>query len=153
MLNPSGTEQDDLRNAFAAVGLRWTTQREAVFSALRALEPEHPTVEQVFRQVRSRLPKISLATVYKALDALEASGKVTRLAGLDGSARFDARDERHYHARCLKTGRVEDLPTPYDPDLLQKLDPGMVERLRRDGFRLVGYRLELVGYFDGEEPS
>jgi Fe2+ or Zn2+ uptake regulation protein len=139
-----------LRDALSAVGLRWTSQRQAVYQVLRAFDPDHPTAEQIFRRVRLQSPKISLATVYKALDALEASGKVTRLAGSDGSARFDARDDRHYHLRCLRTGRVEDLATPYDPDLVGKLDPELADRLRGEGFQLVGYRLELVGYFDKE---
>jgi Fe2+ or Zn2+ uptake regulation protein len=153
VVDSSSLATDELRNALTSAGLRWTVQRDAVYRALRALEPGHPTAERVFREVRRHLPKISLATVYKALDALEVSGKATRLAGSDGSARFDARDDRHYHLRCLRTGRVEDLAIPYDPELLQTLDPALTEELRRDGFELLGYRLELVGFFVGKEPS
>jgi Fe2+ or Zn2+ uptake regulation protein len=153
VVDSSSSDSAALRDALASAGLRWTVQREAVYRALRALEPGHPTAEQVFREVRRHLPKISLATVYKAIDALEASGKATRLAGADGSARFDARDDCHYHLRCVRTGRVEDLATPYDPELLRALDPSLTEQLRRDGFELLGYRLELVGFFVGKEPS
>jgi len=45
---------------------------------------------------------------------------------------------------------VHDLPTPFDPDLLTKLDPQLAEELRVQGFRVTGYRLELVGYRDSE---
>ena len=152
MFDRASSDSHELRDALSAAGLRWTPQREAVYNVLKTFNPDHPTAEQIFRRVRRDLPKISLATVYKALDALEACGKMTRLAGSDGSARFDARDDRHYHLRCLRTGRVEDLATPYDPDLVGKLDPGLVDRLRDEGFQLLGYRLELVGYFD-KEPS
>lgn len=146
-------EPGDLRHALSVAGLRWTSQREAVYQVLKGMDPEHPRAEQIFHEVRRQLPKISLATVYKALDALEACGKVTRLAGAEGSARFDARDDRHYHLRCLRTGRVEDLSTPYDPDLVGKLDPELADRLRTQGFQLMGYRLELVGYFDPKEST
>ncbi|MBX6311645.1 MAG: hypothetical protein IRY99_01780, partial [Isosphaeraceae bacterium] len=56
----------------------------------------------------------------------------------------------HYHLRCLRSGRVQDLPTPFDPDLITRLDPDLAARLRDQGFHVTGYRLELVGYFEGE---
>ena len=78
----------------------------------------HPTAEEVFQAVRAQIPKISLATVYKALEALVAIGVVDRLTAADGtgSARYDARSDDHYHFRCLRTGTVHDLPTRFDPD-------------------------------------
>ena len=41
----------------------------------------------------------------------------------DAGARYDARRDLHYHFRCLRSGTVHDLPTPFDPDLIAKLDP------------------------------
>jgi Fe2+ or Zn2+ uptake regulation protein len=136
-----------LRSALQKAGCRHTPQRQAVYEFLSRAN-DHPSVEQVYQGVRPALPRISLATVYKALEALVASGLATKLTADDGSALYDARPDRHYHLRCLRTGRVEDLPTPYDPDLVSKLDPQLAERLARDGFRLTGYRFELLGYFD-----
>ena len=95
---------------------------------------------------RPKIPKISLATVYKALEALVASGAATKLTAGDGSARYDARSEDHYHVRCLRSGSVHDLPTPFDPDLIAKLDPGSDRKPESQGFQVTGYRLELVGY-------
>jgi len=142
---------DALRDTLEGAGWRCTPQREAVYGYL-CRDGQHPTVEEVCRGVRDDLPSISLATVYKALEALEAAGLATKLAA-DGTgpARYDARADHHYHVRCLKTGRVEDLPTAYDPDLVAKLDPDLAARLDAMGFRLRGYRLELVGDFD--EPA
>jgi Fur family peroxide stress response transcriptional regulator len=143
---------ETIRQALASSGRRWTPQREAVFAALLRAGDSHPTAEDVFRSVQPDVPRISLATVYNALEALTESGLVTRLAGTDGSARFDARHDRHYHLRCLRSGRVADLETQYDPELVDKLDPKLAERLKSQGFNLTGYRLELVGYYD-EEPT
>ena len=108
----------------------------------------HPTADEVYHAVRPEVPSISLATVYKGLEALVASGLVTKLAADDGSARYDARSEHHYHLRCLRSGAVQDLSTPFDPDLVAKLDPDLGRDLDARGFRVTGYRLELVGYFD-----
>ena len=112
----------------------------------------HPTAEDVYQGVRRDLPSISLATVYKALEAMVASHLVTKLPAGDGDgwARYDARLESHYHLRCLKTGAVQDLPTPFDPELIAKLDPDLGRSLRDRGFQLTGYRLELVGFFTDE---
>lgn len=132
--------------ALESRGLRATRQRLAVYECL-ARQDSHPTVEGVYRDVRDEIPDISLATVYKSLDALAACGLVEKLApGPDGAARYDARDDGHYHARCLKTGKVRDVRAPFDPELIRKLDPNLEERLRSEGFEVTGYRLELIGY-------
>lgn len=145
-------DDDALRRALEASGRKFTPQRAAVYEHLAGAQG-HPTAEEVYRGVKPALPSISLATVYKALDALTASGLADKLAASDGSARFDARRDHHYHLRCLRSGVVEDLPTPFDPDLVAKLDPGLSDWLGRRGFRVTGYRLELVGTFEGDEPG
>jgi Fe2+ or Zn2+ uptake regulation protein len=126
-----------------------TRQREAVYTFLRYARG-HPTAEEVYQGVKNSIPQISLATVYKALETLEASGLATKIAAAGDSARFDARQDQHYHLRCLRTGRVDDLPTAFDPELVAKLDPELNRRLEARGFHLTGYRLELVGYYDHE---
>jgi Fur family transcriptional regulator, peroxide stress response regulator len=102
----------------------------------------------VYQAVRLAIPRISLATVYKALEALVATGVAAKLAleAGDTSARYDSRRDLHYHFRCLRTGAVHDLPTPFDPNLIEKLDPLLSDYLSRQGFQVTGYRLELVGY-------
>jgi Fur family peroxide stress response transcriptional regulator len=127
--------------------LRCTPQRVAVYGYLTQ-STDHPTAEDVFQAVRSRIPRISLATVYKALEALVAIGVAAKLTGDTGStrARYDARRDLHYHFRCLRSGTVHDLPTRFDPDLITKLDPLLHADLNRQGFHVTGYRLELIGY-------
>lgn len=145
----TGLELDtqELRADLEACGSRCTPQRLAVYAFLLRSE-HHPTAEEVFQDVRMILPRISLATVYKALEAFVACGRATKLTAGDGSARYDARSDRHYHARCLRCGSLHDLATPYDPHLIDKLDPGLTDRLRLRGFLVTGYRLELVGFFE-----
>lgn len=129
-----------------SAGWRCTPQRLEVYAHLGRAK-HHPTAEEVYRAVKTSLPRISLATVYKALEALVASGLATKLTAGDGSARYDARSDHHYHLRCLRSGMMRDLPTPFDPDLIKKLDPTLADHLARQGFEVTGYRLELVGFF------
>lgn len=145
-------DPDALRETLESAGWRCTPQRAAVY-ALLAGSDHHPTAEEVYQGVKGSIPNISLATVYKALEALVASGLAAKLTGGDGSARYDARGDHHYHFRDLKSGTVHDLPTPFDPDLIAKLDPALGNRLAAQGFRVTGYRLELVGYHDAEAAA
>ena len=140
-------DHEDLRTIIEKAGLRCTPQRLAVYDHL-SQSTEHPTAEDVYQAVRSRIPRISLATVYKALEALVAVGVATKLTAGTGGARsrYDARRDLHYHFRCLRSGTVHDLATRFDPDLIAKLDPRCMTTCSRQGFQVTGYRLELVGY-------
>ena len=130
-----------LRERLGASGQRYTEQRAAVYSYLCSTT-SHPTADAVFTAVRNRLPDISLATVYKALETLVGCGLAVKLSYGDGSARYDGRTDPHPHARCLDCGAVMDVPGRLDASTLSGL--GAV-----DGFDIQGYRLELVGICSG----
>ena len=53
---------------------RATRQLEAVFQALQG-DPTHPFADEIYRRVRKKLPRISLATVYRNLQRLVEDGK------------------------------------------------------------------------------
>src|SRR5262245_16794126 len=137
--------QRELRQALEQAGWRYTRQRAAVYEYLRTAV-SHPTAEEIHAAVRRQVPAISLATVYKALEALVDSRLASKVGSADGPCRYDCRGDAHYHFRCLRSQQILDLDTPYDPGLLDKLDPQLVESLRRRGFRVTGYRLELLGH-------
>src|SRR3954453_3607932 len=122
--HPCPAEDEALRRALEQAGGRYTRQRAAVHTYLRTVEC-HPTAEQVFAAVRQTIPNISLATVYKALEALVDAQLAARVSAGSGPVRYDGRPEAHYPLRCERTGRVRDLALPYDPDLLEKLSPGL----------------------------
>jgi Fe2+ or Zn2+ uptake regulation protein len=145
--NPCAANEADLRGALERAGWRYTRQRAEVFAYLHSVE-SHPTAEQVFSAVRRHIPNISLATVYKALEALVDAGLAARLAdNAGGPVRYDGRPEAHYHLRCERTGQVRDLNLPYDPLLLDRLAPDLVAELRRQGFEILGHRLEVLGRY------
>jgi len=127
-----------LREALEANGQRYTEQRAAVYRHLLATD-SHPTADEVFTAVRSEIPDISLATVYKALETLVGCGLAVKLTYGDGSARYDGRTDPHPHARCLACGAVLDVPGHLPNDALADLGPVA-------DFSVEGYRLELIGY-------
>ena len=60
-------------------------ERAAVYGYLEKVK-SHPTAEEVYRAVRRDMPRISLATVYKALEALVESRLATKLTNGDAAA-------------------------------------------------------------------
>jgi Fe2+ or Zn2+ uptake regulation protein len=139
-----GSDVRALRSALERAGWRFTRQRAAVYEYVRSVD-SHPTAEEVYAAVRRDIPNISLATVYKALEALVDSELAVKLTSSDGPARYDHRTDSHYHLRCIDTDEVRDLPVAFDPDLIAKLDGSLVEELRRQGIEVTGYRLEVLG--------
>jgi Fe2+ or Zn2+ uptake regulation protein len=136
-----------VRSALRDAGCRYTSQRAAVLAYLDTVD-NHPTADEVYWAVRDSLPRISLATVYNALEALVAARLATKLTHGDNAARYDCRGEDHYHLHDTISGEIRDLPAKFDPKLLEKLDPQLIQRLARSGFQVTGYRLEVLGRFE-----
>jgi Fur family transcriptional regulator, peroxide stress response regulator len=129
---------ETLRSALESKGQRFTEQRAGVYRFLCATT-EHPTADEVFTAVRVEIPDISLATVYKALETLVSCNLAVKLTYGDDSARYDARTDEHYHARCLRCGIVQDVEGAHLPASAAHYEYPA-------GFRVAGYRLEIVGY-------
>ena len=98
----------ELTRAARKKGLSLTRQRRAVIGALTSAE-SHPTATQVFDAVRSRMPTVTLATVYRNLNTLAELGLVRELHSCSGGARFDVITDDHCHLSCLECGRMDDL--------------------------------------------
>jgi len=129
---------EELRQALESGGHRFTTQRAAVYESL-ANSASHPTADDVYTSVREHLPDISLATVYKALEAFVSCGVARKLSLGAGPARYDGRTDQHEHIRCLSCGRVHDIEGLRPPGWMEGLSD-------LTPFQVVGYKLELEGY-------
>ena len=90
-------------------GLRMTDQRRAVYDTLMARR-DHPSAVEVFTRVRTRMPSISLATVYNCLETLSGCGLVKAVNLERGPARYCPNLEEHAHFHCAGCGTVLDLP-------------------------------------------
>src|SRR5438270_177014 len=140
MARASRTERSTprpLRPALHRAGQRATGQREVVYEYLSSAR-HHPTADDVYRAVRRRLPRVSLATIYNALEAFVRSGLASKLTYGDGAARYDVRTDPHSHARCVRCGRVVDVEAVPAAAWLR--------RVRPRAFTPVGFRFELLGH-------
>jgi Fur family transcriptional regulator, ferric uptake regulator len=118
-------------------GRRLTNQRRIILEELVKLTC-HPTADELHQLVRRRLPKISIATVYRNLEILSDEGLVLKMDVSGTQRRFDGTTTDHYHIRCMKCGRLDDV----------KMEPvRAIEETAREscGYEVVAHRVEFVG--------
>ena len=121
---------------------RMTRQRMIILEELRKVHT-HPTADELYSMVRERMPHISLATVYRNLDLLAASHQIVKLESAGTMRRFDGTTAPHRHVRCVRCGRVADVPAA----MFRDPDPD-VSGVHVDGFAVTAARVEYDGLCD-----
>lgn len=90
------------------MAVRYSKQREAVLDYVKSVVC-HPTADEVFANVRVKIPNISLGTVYRNLSLLVSQGEIDVIKSADGADRFDGNTKVHNHVVCRKCGKVCDV--------------------------------------------
>ncbi len=93
--------------------MRITNQREIILQELKKMKT-HPTADELYEVVKRRLPRISIATVYRNLERLSEAGLIHKLEYGGRQKRFDGDIHPHCHVFCVKCGRVCDVDTRSD---------------------------------------
>jgi len=119
-----------------ARGKRLTAPRALILDAVRATDA-HPSAADVYRRVRRRLPRVSLATVYRNLRMLAAEGFLRARAHASGM-RFDGNIAAHDHFTCVRCGRIFDVP-PLVPRAVR------ARVASSTGFEVLEHRSEFYG--------
>ena len=115
---------------------RMTRQRRIILETVKGLKT-HPTADEVFGLVRKRLPRISLGTVYRNLDLLTEQGVIRKLETAGQQKRFDGDITPHYHVKCVKCGKID--------DLYFELPKPSAEWTAQTRFQILEYNVELLG--------
>ena len=123
-----------LSDALDHSGQRTTPQRETVFSVLLD-QRDHPTADEVYTRTKSRMPTISMATVYNCLETLVSCGLVKQVNIEREPTRYCPNLAPHAHFHCRDTGRVYDVPVP--PDMMHELAEVLPGEYRADSVELV----------------
>jgi Fur family peroxide stress response transcriptional regulator len=118
-------------------GLALTIQRRAVFEELLGRR-DHPTADQVYDALATRLPGLSRTTVYRVLDTLVDAGFARRVQHTGAVVRFDPVTERHHHLVCESCGRLVDLEDAAVPRV-------QMPDARGKGFRIRDYSISFTG--------
>ena len=99
------------------VGLKLTHQRLEIFNVLLSMS-DHPSAEDVYEEVKKRIPPIAFDTVYRTLSLFERHGLISKVSYLGGRTRYDSGTERHCHLICTRCRKIEDFFWP-EVDQLQ----------------------------------
>jgi Fur family peroxide stress response transcriptional regulator len=117
---------------------RITPQRILILKIL-ALSDGHPSVEDIYEQVKRDFPTTSLATVYKTVTLLKELNEVLELGFAEGGNRYDGKKPYpHPHLICTKCRKI------FDPDL-ESLEGLTQELVSETGFRITSHRLDFFG--------
>lgn len=117
---------------------RITPQRLAIIKILISSE-SHPSVDEIYKEVRKLYPTTSLATVYKTIALLKELNEVLELGFPDGSNRYDGnKPYPHPHAICTKCKKI------LDPEI-SSVHELSEEMKQKTGFVISSHRLDFFG--------
>jgi len=98
---------DNFRRTLLGAGVRLTPQRLEIYRRAAATT-DHPDIETIHRQVRKRMPGVSLDTVYRAMALFADLGLISTVRPLGHHIRFDANISPHHHFICTHCGAALD---------------------------------------------
>jgi Fur family peroxide stress response transcriptional regulator len=117
---------------------RITPQRLAIIRIL-AKSIGHPSVEDIYDEIKKDFPTMSLATVYRNILLIKSLGEVLELGFPDGSNRYDGnKPSPHPHVICIECKKI------VDPDL-DSLDEMKEEVAQETDFKILNHRLDFFG--------
>jgi Fur family transcriptional regulator, peroxide stress response regulator len=119
-------------------GHKITPQRLAIVKII-AESDGHPSVENIYDQLKTDFPTMSLATVYRNIVLIKTMGEVLELGFSDGSNRYDGnKPYPHPHVICIKCKKI------VDPEL-DSLDEIKKEVASETNFEILNHRLDFFG--------
>lgn len=117
---------------------RNTWQRAAVRDFLAGVE-EFRSASQIHDDLKRLGDRMGLATVYRALQAMEEAGEVDMLRTHDGEATYrKCSTGHHHHLVCRNCGAAQEIAADV-------VESWAAEVAARHGFTDVGHEVELYG--------
>jgi len=95
---------------------RNTIQRSLVLEAVKELRC-HATADEIYDAIVKKHPNIGRGTVYRNLKLLSDTGEIRKVEMPGGADCYDHLCYGHYHARCMKCGRVFDVEMAFIANL------------------------------------
>ncbi len=130
------TMQKKYEELLRQYNIKVTPQRLAIVDALHGRV--HMSVDELYETIRKRFPSMSLATVYKNINAMMAEGFILEVKLPGEKSKYELAKEKHAHLLCTKCGKVEDISL--------NLKPVMEEAVEKSRYQIVGESLLLTGY-------
>ena len=119
-------------------GCRVTPQRLALLKII-AGSAGHPSIEQIYAQLKADFPTTSLATVYKTVSLLKDLGEVLELNLANLGSRYDGnKPYPHPHVICTRCGQILDPEFAALAEIAQAV-------ARQTGYQITHHQLNFFG--------
>jgi len=138
MNNQTGSPKTD-RRALNATGMRVTNQRALILEIIRQ-GGRHLDADELYRRAREKHPRLSLSTVYRALQTFKRLGLVEECHFDEFHHRYEVKPStEHHHLVCLNCGRVIEFQYP----LARYVKRNVAEA---KDFEIVDTEIRMTGY-------
>ena len=97
----------NLKSLLEDSNLKITPQRLAILKELD--KKGHASIEEIYDTIKEMFPSISLATIYKNINALKNEGIISEVC-LHQKPKYEIEKNPHAHFICKVCGKVEDIP-------------------------------------------
>lgn len=104
----SSTSDSKIIQALRSRKLRATPQRITICK-IALTTRKHPSIQEIYQEVKKIHSTVSLATIYKTLNALKDSELIQELNFPQGKTRWDPYLQPHINLVCLKCGIIKDV--------------------------------------------
>jgi len=102
--------------------IKITTQRLEILKYLDD-HRTHPTVDEIYKELKKSNPALSKTTVYNSVDILKQSGLIQSLNITGSEYRYDFKRGMHHHFLCKKCGEITDIDIEC-PNIQKTIDNG-----------------------------
>ena len=127
------------RRALSVAGLRVTNQRALLLEIIRQGEG-HLDAYELYRRAHERQPRLSLSTVYRALQKFKKLGLVEEVHFDEAHHHYEAKQSsEHYHLVCLGCGRVIEFHYPLARQVKQNVPDAKDFDIVNTEVRVTGY--------------
>lgn len=96
-----------------------SNKRNAILEKLRSTK-SHPSAEWIYNELKSDIPSIGIATVYRNLRKFREDGIIQSVATVCGQERYDADISTHIHFICDSCSKVSDIEFDQDYSSLEQ---------------------------------
>ncbi|AAP77539.1 transcriptional repressor [Helicobacter sp. MIT 03-1614] len=87
--------------------LKITPQRIATLNQI--YNNGHMSIEEIYEQIKQIYPSISLATIYKNVNALCKANILREIKAPKDKQKYELSSDKHLHVYCEKCGRLDDI--------------------------------------------
>ncbi|MFC1940057.1 Fur family transcriptional regulator [Chloroflexota bacterium] len=133
------SSKDKKRGASERTGARVTRQRALLLELIQRGEG-HLDADEIYRRAREKQPRLSLSTVYRALQKFKKLGLVEEVHFDETHHHYETKQSaEHHHLVCLGCGRVIEFNQPLSRYIKRNVPEARDFEIAETEIRISGY--------------